>query len=69
MKTASALLLATVTLLPLTTGAGAQTVCPTAVGCYRGAPGPIIGAGLPLLAAGGIGYGIYWLRKRRRRAD
>ena len=36
---------------------------------YRGAPGPIIGAGLPLLAAGGIGYGVYWLVKRRRRAD
>ena len=32
---------------------------------YHGAPGPVIGAGLPVLA-GGIGYGIYWLRKRRR---
>ena len=32
-----------------------------------GAPGPIAGAGLSILA---IGYGTYWLAKRlRRRAD
>jgi hypothetical protein len=30
----------------------------------RGAPGPIAGAGFPVLA---IGYGVYWLVKRRRR--
>ena len=29
-----------------------------------GAPGPIAGAGLPVLA---VGYGVYWLIKRRRR--
>jgi hypothetical protein len=29
-----------------------------------GAPGPIVGAGLPILA---IGYGAYWLVKRYRR--
>jgi hypothetical protein len=29
-----------------------------------GAPGPIAGAGLPILA---IGYGAYWLVKRYRR--
>jgi hypothetical protein len=28
------------------------------------APAPLIGAGLPGLAVG-IGYGIYWLRRRR----
>jgi hypothetical protein len=28
-----------------------------------GAPGPIAGAGLPVLA---IGFGIYWLIKRRK---
>jgi hypothetical protein len=31
-----------------------------------GAPGPIAGAGLPMLA---IGYGVYWLIKRRRKTD
>jgi hypothetical protein len=31
---------------------------------YSGAPGPIVGAGLPVLA---VGYGVYWLIKRRRR--
>jgi hypothetical protein len=32
----------------------------------QGAPGPIAGAGLPILA---IGYGVYWLVKRRRKVD
>jgi hypothetical protein len=31
-----------------------------------GAPGPVLGAGAPALAIG-IGYGMYWLVKRRRR--
>jgi len=35
-------------------------------GSYRGAPGPVLGAGLPVLA---VGYGVYWLVKRRRKAD
>jgi hypothetical protein len=30
-----------------------------------GAPGPIAGVGLPVLA---VGYGVYWLIKRRRKA-
>jgi hypothetical protein len=29
-----------------------------------GAPGPIAGAGLPLFA---VGFGVYWLVKRRRK--
>jgi hypothetical protein len=32
----------------------------------RGAPGPIAGAGLPILA---VGYGVYWLIRRRRKHD
>ena len=32
----------------------------------RGAPAPLLGAGLPGIAAG-IGYGAYWLARRRRR--
>jgi hypothetical protein len=31
---------------------------------YRDAPGPIAGAGLPILA---VGYGVYWLARRYRR--
>jgi hypothetical protein len=33
---------------------------------FHGAPGPIAGAGLPILAAG---YGVYWLVRRRRKAN
>jgi hypothetical protein len=33
-------------------------------GGIHGAPGPVAGAGLPILA---IGYGVYWFFKRRRR--
>jgi hypothetical protein len=34
---------------------------------YSGAPGPIAGAGLPILA---LGYGAYWLvRRYRRKSD
>jgi hypothetical protein len=33
-------------------------------GNVHGAPGPIAGAGLPILA---VGYGVYWLVRRRRK--
>jgi hypothetical protein len=33
-------------------------------GCYNPAPGPLLGAGLPLL---GLAGGVYWIAKRFRR--
>jgi hypothetical protein len=34
---------------------------------YSGVPGPIIGAGLPIIA---VGFGAYWLvRRYRRKSD
>jgi hypothetical protein len=35
-------------------------------GTLHAAPGPIAGAGLPALA---VGSGVYWLIRRRRKAD
>jgi hypothetical protein len=35
-------------------------------GGFHGAPGPVLGAGLPVLA---VGFGVYWLVKRRRKSD
>ena len=35
-------------------------------GRVRGAPGPLVGAGLPVLLVGG---GIYWLVRRRKRTS
>jgi LPXTG-motif cell wall-anchored protein len=35
-------------------------------GGYRGAPGPIVGAGLPVLLVGG---GIYWIVRRKKRTS
>jgi LPXTG-motif cell wall-anchored protein len=37
-------------------------------GTMRGAPGPIAGAGLPVLVVGGIGYWL-WKRRRQKKAD
>jgi hypothetical protein len=34
-------------------------------GGVHGAPGPIVGAGLPAV----IGCGVYWLMRRRRKVD
>ena len=40
---------------------------PPSGGTVHGAPGPIAGAGLPILA---VGYGAYWLvRRYRRKSD
>jgi hypothetical protein len=71
MKTVQTLFAAALSLLlvaltsPLDRSA-AQTLTPAK---HVGAPGPVLGAGLPGLAIIGIGYGVYWLRKRRRRLD
>ena len=35
-------------------------------GGYHGAPGPIAGASLPVLV---VGFGVYWLVRRRRRPN
>jgi hypothetical protein len=40
----------------------AQTIVPSHV--TKPAPGPIVGAGLPVLA---VGFGVYWLVRRSRR--
>jgi hypothetical protein len=71
MKTISAFLLATFMLLPLTIRTLAATPTPCSTCSYRGAPGPIVGAGLAAaLPALGIGIGyVFWLRNRRRKAD
>jgi hypothetical protein len=35
-------------------------------GGVHGVPGPLAGAGLPFIA---VGYGVYWLVRRRRKAN
>jgi MYXO-CTERM domain-containing protein len=35
-------------------------------GGHHGAPGPVAGAGLPVLA---VGFGVYWLIRRRRKPN
>jgi hypothetical protein len=66
MKTASAFLATALTLLPLTTETFAQGTPTTSTISHRAAPGPLVGAG-PVGLVIGVGYGVYWLVKRRRR--
>jgi hypothetical protein len=66
------LVLATFALLLVTTGTFAQSPTPTTsttstIGIHRAAPGPLLGAGPVGLVIGGVGFGVYWLVKRRRR--
>jgi hypothetical protein len=51
-------------LLALSVPALAQPIpCSNCNTSFRGAPGPLAGAGLPVLIIGG---GIYWLVRRRK---
>ena len=66
---AAALAFALMTVAPPALACNDNGNCANAPGQQRGvhgAPGPIAGAGLPVLA---IGYGVYWLVKRRRKVD
>jgi hypothetical protein len=65
MKTASAFFFATFNLLLLTTTLAAA-LPPAPPPPVRGAPSPLLGAELPGLA---IGYGVYWVVKRRRKKN
>jgi len=58
------LLVSVLALTVLSNTASAATTCPNVV-CLRGVPGPIFGAGLPVVLV--IGYGAYWLAKRNRK--
>jgi hypothetical protein len=60
----AAALLATSTLVVLPATTFAQV--PAAA---RAAPGPLVGAGPVGLVVAGVGFSVYWLVKRRRRAD
>jgi hypothetical protein len=51
-------------MLPFSTTVSLAAPC-SACGLIKGAPGPIAGAGLPILA---VGYGFYSLIRRRRKA-
>jgi hypothetical protein len=58
------LVLLTALSLPSVAQSQTATTRPCSTATCRGAPGPIVGAGLPILA---IGFGAYWLAKRWRR--
>ena len=63
---AAALAFALMIVTPPALACNGKGNCDNAPGHVKGAPGPIAGAGLPILA---IGYGVYWLVKRRRKLD
>jgi hypothetical protein len=58
----AAMAISTVLMSPVLAQSGRTS--PTAIS-PRAAPGPVLGAGLPVLA---IGYGVFWLVRRRKKA-
>jgi hypothetical protein len=73
MKLASGALPAAVVALTLISmpafacnGKGNCENAPGQIKKVQGAPGPIAGAGIPILA---VGYGVYWLVRRRRKGS
>jgi hypothetical protein len=66
MKTAVRIALASALLAAIAVPALAMGLVPNDPKHYRGVPGPIAGAGLPILA---IGYGVYWLVRRRHNSQ
>ena len=67
---ATILALAMATVAPAAQACNDRGNCANAPGQNKpenvsGAPGPIAGAGLPIVA---VGYGVYWLLRRRRKA-
>ena len=63
MKTVSAMAFL-LTLLTLSVSAVAQSPTAVSPARYHGAPGPVVGAGIPVLV---VGAGVYWLVRRRRK--
>jgi hypothetical protein len=58
------LILATLALLPLTTGTFAQSISTVSPVAVHRAPGPLLGAGPVGLVIAGVC--VYWVAKRRR---
>ena len=69
LLSAAALTLALTVVTPSALACNGGGNCENAPGHVRGAPGPIVGAGIAGLPVLAIGYGVYWLVKRRRKVN